>query len=183
MIRKSKTNPQIVEIDRVDVFETLLGWMAAMWSERRLYRLAFGQESPDSLLAALPIADWDVEPRISNHSRFAKRMRAYADGAADDFRDIAIVENGYTLFQRNIVRHCRNIGYGNTQTYGELAAKAGSARAARAVGTVMARNRLPLVVPCHRVVGAGGSLNGFSAPGGLATKERLLQLERQSADS
>jgi methylated-DNA-[protein]-cysteine S-methyltransferase len=66
-------------------------------------------------------------------------------------------------------------------TYGELAAKAGSPRAARAVGSCMARNRIPLVIPCHRVVPSGGRLGSFSAPGGSETKRRLIDMERQSS--
>ena len=76
-----------------------------------------------------------------------------------------------------VVRACRKIGRGRTRTYGELAAAAGSPGASRAVGSVMAKNRFPIIVPCHRVVGAGGSLGGFSAPTGLNLKERMLALE------
>ena len=75
---------------------------------------------------------------------------------------------------------CRAIPRGETLTYGQLAAKAGYPGAARAVGQVMARNCLPLLIPCHRVVGSNG-LHGFSAPGGLATKQRLLEIEGQLA--
>jgi methylated-DNA-[protein]-cysteine S-methyltransferase len=66
-------------------------------------------------------------------------------------------------------------------TYGDLAAAIGSPGAARAVGSVMARNCFPLIVPCHRVLGAGGSLGGYSAPDGLRMKRRLLAMEGQQA--
>jgi methylated-DNA-[protein]-cysteine S-methyltransferase len=82
-----------------------------------------------------------------------------------------------TDFQRRVSLACRQIAWGNTCTYGELATRIGSPRAARAVGSVMARNRLPIVIPCHRVLGTAGRLGGYSAPGGLDTKRRLLQLE------
>ena len=71
----------------------------------------------------------------------------------------------------------RNVPYGQTLSYAELAAKAGSPKAARAVGSVMAQNRVPLIIPCHRVVGSGGHLGGFSAPRGIAFKKQLLELE------
>ena len=67
---------------------------------------------------------------------------------------------------------------GLTRTYGELAAECGSPGAARAVGSVMAKNRYPLIVPCHRVLAAGGELGGYSAPDGLKMKRRLLEMER-----
>ena len=80
-------------------------------------------------------------------------------------------------FARRVVELCRRIPYGQTLTYGELAAQAGSPRAARAVGNVMRTNRCPLVVPCHRVVPSGSGLGGYSAPGGVRAKLRLLELE------
>jgi methylated-DNA-[protein]-cysteine S-methyltransferase len=76
-----------------------------------------------------------------------------------------------------VVQAARRIPVGETRSYGQLAMAAGRPRAARAVGRVMARNRTPLLIPCHRVVGSGGKLGGFSAIDGLRMKERLLQLE------
>jgi methylated-DNA-[protein]-cysteine S-methyltransferase len=85
--------------------------------------------------------------------------------------------DGHTAFQRRVIRCCRQIPWGATRSYAELAARAGSPRAARAVGAVMAANRFPLIVPCHRVIGARGSLGGYSAPTGLVMKSRLLARE------
>jgi methylated-DNA-[protein]-cysteine S-methyltransferase len=84
-------------------------------------------------------------------------------------------------FQRRVVAACRAIPFGSTRSYGELAQAAGSPGAARAVGQVMAANRLPLIVPCHRVLGAGGRLGGFSAPSGVALKRQLLAIEAAGA--
>jgi len=105
------------------------------------------------------------------------RLTAFADGTADDFLDIELDLDTMTGFQRRVIARCRRIAWGKTLTYGQLAACAGSPRAARAVGNIMAANRFPLIVPCHRVIGAGGSLRGFSAPDGLTMKRRLLQRE------
>lgn len=84
---------------------------------------------------------------------------------------------GKSDFARTILLACRRIPYGETRSYGWLAEDAGRPKAARAVGNVLARNPLPLVIPCHRVIKADGTLGGFSAPGGLALKAGLLQLE------
>ena len=81
-------------------------------------------------------------------------------------------------FTLSVLQACRLIPSGATRTYGELARAAGHPRAARAVGGVMAKNPLPLLIPCHRVLGATGRLTGFSAPGGLKMKQRMLDLER-----
>jgi methylated-DNA-[protein]-cysteine S-methyltransferase len=107
----------------------------------------------------------------------ARRLQAYAEGSPDDFRDVPLQLHGVTPFQRRVYLACRRIPYGDTCSYAELARRAGSARAARAVGNIMASNRLPIILPCHRVVGSGGHLGGYSAPGGLKTKRRLLRLE------
>ena len=88
-----------------------------------------------------------------------------------------VVLDGFTDFQCRVYQRCRRIAYGATLSYGALAAAIGVPQAARAVGNTMARNRLPLVIPCHRVVGAAGALGGFSAPDGIHMKQRLLSLE------
>ncbi len=74
-----------------------------------------------------------------------------------------------------MLRELSKVPYGHTATYGELAERAGNPRASRAVGTVMNRNRIPIVLPCHRIVGSSGELVGYG--GGLDRKERLLRLE------
>jgi methylated-DNA-[protein]-cysteine S-methyltransferase len=104
-----------------------------------------------------------------------RELLAYCEGKLRDFA-VPVDLEGRTEFQRRVLTACRRIGYGETLTYGELAWRAGYPRAARAVGQVMATNRLALVIPCHRVIGSGGKLTGYGY--GLALKERLLALER-----
>ena len=82
-----------------------------------------------------------------------------------------------TDFQRVVLQAVASVPYGETRSYGEVAAQIGRPYAARAVGGANARNRLPMVIPCHRIIAADGSLGGFSGPGGLHTKRRLLDLE------
>jgi methylated-DNA-[protein]-cysteine S-methyltransferase len=84
-------------------------------------------------------------------------------------------------FERGVYRLTQRLGPGQTSTYGDIARDLGDPAAARAVGTALGRNPWPLVVPCHRVLAAGGKLGGFSAPGGVATKERLLAIEAAHA--
>ena len=104
-------------------------------------------------------------------------LRRFADGEPVDFSGAPIAQDHLTPFARRVVAACRRIRWGQATSYGELAAKCGAAGAARAVGSVMAKNRFPLVVPCHRVLAASGKLGGYSAPGGLTTKRRLLEME------
>lgn len=92
--------------------------------------------------------------------------------------DLASLEwRSITPFHREVLECCAQIAAGQTLTYGQLAARAGRPRAARAVGSAMARNRWPLIIPCHRVVGSDGRLTGYSGTGGIETKRRLLGLE------
>jgi methylated-DNA-[protein]-cysteine S-methyltransferase len=111
------------------------------------------------------------------------RLGSYVGGQAVAFDDVPVALDHLSPFQQRVIAACRAITYGATQTYGQLAAAAGSPGAARAVGQVMAGNRMPLVVPCHRVLAAGGKLGGFSAPQGLNLKRRLLALESQGNEN
>jgi len=85
--------------------------------------------------------------------------------------------DGLGLFTRRVLTACRSIEFGRTVSYGRLAEMAGKPGSARAVGGVLAQNPLPLIIPCHRVICANGSLGGFSAMGGVRLKKRLLELE------
>lgn len=104
-----------------------------------------------------------------------ERFRAYFAGERDDFADVEVDADEGTELEAALLAAARRIPYGEVVTYGELAALAGRPNAPRAAGTFCARNRFALVVPCHRVVGAGG-LGGYG-PLGLEYKRRLLELE------
>jgi methylated-DNA-[protein]-cysteine S-methyltransferase len=104
-----------------------------------------------------------------------ERFAAYFAGAADSFDDVELDLDDWTPYQRALADALRAVPYGETVTYGELAALAGSPGAARAAGTFCAGNRFPLVIPCHRVVAANG-IGGFGSLG-VEYKRRLLELE------
>ena len=112
--------------------------------------------------------------RADRHARRAEReLRQYLSGRRRRFT-VPLDLGGLPPFQRRVLAAARRIPYGKTATYGRLAARAGKPKAARAVGQAMARNPVPILVPCHRVVAANG-LGGFG--GGLVLKRRLLALE------
>jgi methylated-DNA-[protein]-cysteine S-methyltransferase len=161
--------------------KTPWGWIAAAGSNRVLRFLTMGQ--PDEVAALRAVAKGPLEemPEPGNwHPRLAKLLAAYAAGNEVDFSEIEIDTAHYTPFQQKVVELCRRIPSGETLSYGELAARAGAPRAARAVGSVMAKNRYPLVVPCHRVIASGGRLGGFSARNGVCLKQQLLDLESKT---
>jgi methylated-DNA-[protein]-cysteine S-methyltransferase len=103
-----------------------------------------------------------------------RELDEYFGGRRRDF-DLTLDLRGLPPFTVSVLRKLARVPYGETTTYGALAARAGHPRAARAVGTVMNRNRIPIVLPCHRVVGASGDLVGYA--GGLDRKITLLELE------
>ncbi len=157
-------------------FRTSLGWVAMLGRGPRLVQVAFGADSaPRALtkldarrLTAARIGRWNTSLQV--------RLRRYAAGAVDDFRDVEVDLDQFTAFQRRVLAICREIPFGQTISYAQLAARAGSPAAARAVGQVMRRNPVPLIIPCHRVTGSAG-LGGYSGAAGLETKQRLLALE------
>jgi methylated-DNA-[protein]-cysteine S-methyltransferase len=114
--------------------------------------------------------------RTAGTHELVERLRAYFGGARDEFGDVELELDWCTPFQRAAVDALRSIPYGETATYGEIAALAGHPNAQRAVGSVCAGNRFALFVPCHRVVAADG-LGSYGSLG-LGYKRRLLELER-----
>ena len=104
-------------------------------------------------------------------------LDAYSEGEVVDFSSVEIRLPTMTRFRQQVVAATRRLRYGETATYGELAKRAGHPRAARAVGTVMSTNQFPILIPCHRVLAAGGKLGGYSSPAGTHLKQRLLDLE------
>ena len=117
--------------------------------------------------------DWRRDPAAFASAR--EQLRAYFAGELTEF-DLPLAPRG-SAFQLGVWAELRRIAYGTTISYGELAARIGDPSAARAVGAANGQNPLPIVVPCHRVIGADGSLTGFG--GGLATKKFLLEHEQQ----
>lgn len=105
------------------------------------------------------------------------RLAAALQGAPDTLEDVPLDDADVPEFHRRVYALARRIPPGRTRSYGELAAELGGPAVARAVGQALGRNRFAPLVPCHRVLGASGQSGGFSGPGGLKTKLKLLQLE------
>jgi methylated-DNA-[protein]-cysteine S-methyltransferase len=125
----------------------------------------------------------EAPPAVRDAARAITAHLAGETGPGADLASIALQDDDLSPFRQRVYREARRIPRGELASYAELAALAGSPRAARAVGRAMATNPWPIVVPCHRVVSAEGELHGFSAPGGTRTKAALLQIEGYSAPS
>lgn len=174
--RPTAVTPNSLE---VSVFPTPLGYWAILGSGKLVFGLTLGQASAQAAQQAFfsPFDGIPIDSKTSDwNPDLRRRLERYAAGERVTFQDIQLRLPTLTVFQQKIIDLTRKLKHGETITYGDLATRANHPRAARAVGTVMATNRFPVIIPCHRVVGSG-NLGGYSAPQGLTLKSRLLELE------
>lgn len=157
------------------VHDTPIGPLLLASTERGLVRVGFGELGEDAVLAELTE---QVSPRIlrapGRLDRVATELDEYFAGTRRRF-DVGLDTRLAHGFRLEVVRHLCDIDYGETASYADLARLVGSPKAVRAVGTACARNPLPVVVPCHRVVRADGSMGQYA--GGESRKRALLELE------
>ena len=144
---------------------------SAAWRCRSATARRWNDASPRSSTAPRPS---EPPPAVAAAIELIKR---YAEGEEVDFSSVAVDLDGVDQFRRAIYQAARKLDFGETTTYGGLAEAAGHPGKARETGEALGRNPVPLIVPCHRILAAGGKIGGFSAPGGSATKEKLLALE------
>lgn len=160
-----------------NIDETPLGEIWVAVSENGLLAVEF-PSTPEAFAAILKkrhAAEVVFAPE--QVAETAQQLREYAAGRLKKF---AIPIDWLTLkeFQRKVLQLTFDIPYGELRTYKEIALELGKPRAARAVGRAQATNPMPIVIPCHRVVGSDGKLHGYGAGNGLATKEWLLRMEQ-----
>jgi len=118
----------------------------------------------------------DAHNNPNLHKGLQSQLRDYFAGVPVRFR-VHVDFADMSSFQREVLQACAKLGYGETTAYGDLARQIGRPKAARAVGTALARNPVPIVIPCHRVIARDGSLCGFSAEQGVDLKRQLLEME------
>ena len=155
------------------VFETAIGTCGVRWSEVGITEVLLPRSRG---LRGHPAAALTDSPEGVRDAVAA--MIALLDGGRPDLRSVVLDERHLDPFRRRVYAATREVGPGEIATYGEIARAIGDPGAARAVGAALGQNPFPVVVPCHRVLAASGALHGFSAPGGIATKRRMLEIER-----
>lgn len=160
-------------------FETPLGPCALVWGTRGVVGVLLPERSRAALLSAVqrkfPSAICATPP--AREQAAIDAVCALMRGEPADLSTIVLDFGLAPPFHQRVYEVARTIPRGATLTYGEIAARLGDPGASRAVGQALGRNPIPVIVPCHRVLAAGGGSGGFSAPGGIETKQRLLAVE------
>ena len=162
------------------LFDTAIGPCGIAWTDHALAAVQLPEATPQATERRLLRHVGEValaEPPALVQAAIA-RIQALLEGAPDDLADLPLLMEGVPEFHQRVYAVARAIPPGEVLTYGEVARRVGEPGAARAVGQALGHNPFAPVVPCHRVLAAGGRSGGFSAEGGALTKLRLLEIER-----
>jgi methylated-DNA-[protein]-cysteine S-methyltransferase len=167
-------------VHHYQVFDSAMGFCAIAWSDAGVARVLLPTKSAADADRLMRRRAFGAEPGAppKEIAAVVDAAKRYFAGDEMDFSQVRLDLAGQGAFFAQIYHALRKVGWGRTTTYGALAKEVGAGReAARDVGEAMARNPAPLIIPCHRVLAAGGKIGGFSAPGGSKTKARMLELE------
>ena len=166
-----------------EIFETALGWIAIAATERGIIRTSLPEPTPDNALEAISNLA-NGTPNTLNHApnqaiNHAKQLLTlYCEGESVNLNNIPIDDTAWAPYTQRARDACRTIPRGEFRTYAWLAEQAsGNPKSARAAGRAMATNPVPIIIPCHRVIGSSGKLHGFAGTIGLPLKARLLEME------
>ena len=161
------------------VFDTAIGVCAIAWGPRGIHSVQLPMGSEDKTRARIRQRHGEIpeaQPPVAVQ-RAIDRIVALLDGQPDDLMDIELDLEDVPAFHRGVYDIARRIRPGETMTYGDIAKRLGGIELSRDVGQALGRNPCPIVVPCHRVLAAGGKPGGFSANGGVVTKLKMLAIE------
>lgn len=161
------------------IFSALIGYCGIAWNEDSIIGTALPGASPKQTAKQLKkrFGAQPGEPPVFARDAM-DGIRSLFNGERTDLSKIRCEFTGLSSFAEKILIEARKIPAGETRTYGDLAETIGDKKLARQVGKVLGQNPLPIIVPCHRIIGANGKLIGFSAPGGIKTKLQMLDIER-----
>ena len=162
------------------LFDTAIGACAIAWSARGIVALQLPESTPERTVARLrrrlPGTQPDTPPPAVRAA--IDGIVALLDGEPIDLSGVVLDETGVPEFHRAVYAIARTIAPGSTLSYGDIATRLGDPTEARAVGQALGQNPFAVIVPCHRVLAAGGAIGGFSAGGGATTKRRMLAIEQ-----
>tara|TARA_Y100000817_G_C16471786_1_gene374035 strand:+ start:45 stop:557 length:513 start_codon:yes stop_codon:yes gene_type:complete len=160
-------------------FETKLGWIGLKKSNYGISLITFPSESESKCETFIHTTSKNIKKSDSEFSYLKDQIYLYTSGNSVDFSSIKLDYAGHSKFSKKTLEACRSVPFGETRSYKWLANESGSELAYRAVGQIMAKNKFPIIVPCHRIVGSTGKLTGFRGQtNDLNMKIKLLNLEK-----
>lgn len=159
------------------IFPTWWGFFGLAGSQNALYRTVLPVPNKKIVKNLLINGLENARLDINFHRYLQQRIQAFFDGFITDFNDVPVQISQFNQFTKKVLIACCDVSFAETITYSQLAENIGCPVAARAVGTALSKNPLPLIIPCHRIVRSDGSMGGFSAQGGIKLKSRLIQHE------
>jgi methylated-DNA-[protein]-cysteine S-methyltransferase len=161
------------------LFDTPIGPCGIAWSEHAVTRLQLPEVDRRATEQRLRATGAHGSPGVPppDIGRIIADVQLYLTGQKIDFGSVALDLTSVSPLYQTVYHAARAVAWGHTATYGELAHKISAPESARAVGQALGRNPIPIIIPCHRILAKGDKLRGFSAYGGIVTKERLLVLE------
>jgi methylated-DNA-[protein]-cysteine S-methyltransferase len=166
-------------------FSTAIGACGIAWNDRGITGVGLPEAQEKTLRARFRarFPEAQESPLQFAVSKAIERIQALLQGERDDLSDVVLDDGDVPAFDRRVFDIARRIPPGSTRTYGDIATQLGDPLLARAVGQALGHNPFPIIVPCHRVLAAGGKTGGFSATGGVETKFRMLAIERAKTDN
>ncbi len=163
------------------IFKTKWGYFGLAGTEYALCRTQLPGPKPEKIKSMLLKNFHNPQLDKTFLRTLQEQITAYFEGAYINFsRDIPLVLDRFSSFGISVLTACRAIEFGQTISYSGLAKRSGRPNASRAVGSALAKNPLPLIIPCHRVIRSNGKLGGFSAPGGITLKRKMIELEHKT---
>ncbi|HUU18972.1 MAG TPA: methylated-DNA--[protein]-cysteine S-methyltransferase [Sedimentisphaerales bacterium] len=172
------------KVIKYTIFKTKWGYFGLAGTEHALCRTQLPGPKPEKIKSMLLKNFRHPQLDKTFLRTLQEQITAYFEGAYINFsRDVPLVLDGFSSFGISVLTACRTIEFGQMITYGQLAKKSGRPNASRAVGSTLAKNPLPLIIPCHRIIRSDGKLGGFSALGGVNLKKRLLLHEKTHHNS
>lgn len=162
------------------LLKTRFGWCGIVFEGNTVQEIVLPAPDKRRVLARMGECGYAPQEQLKQTmpiKRFMKNLRRYFNGEKVDFRN-RIDLRDYSAFERAVYKALMAIPYGQVRTYQWVAKRAGNPGASRAVGNALAKNPLPIIIPCHRVIKSDGSLGYFSAIGGTELKKKLLKLEK-----
>lgn len=162
------------------IFKTEIGFCGVIWWKNEIEEFLLPEGSLKKMMQKLKgksVVIRDLKKSPTEIKTLVNKIQRHMRGDLQDFTKVLLVRNKFSPFQSKVYQVVQRIPPGVVLSYKEVGLKMGGTKAYRAIGTALGKNPIPILIPCHRVVGSNNKIGGFSAPGGLSTKKRLLKIE------